>query len=68
MLDECYTTSLDSTYCDIVNYLLELTPENMEKLLCQNKMTYIFGKENTQWDVSHATKLIDEYVKLWNDW
>ena len=68
MLDECYTTSLDSTYCDIVIYLLKLTPNNIGKLLCQNEMTDIFGKENTQWDVSHATKLIDEYVNLWNDW
>ena len=66
--DECYTTSLDSTYCDVVNYLIELTPENMEKLFCQNEMTLMFGKENTQWDVPYATKLIREYVKLWNDW
>lgn len=66
--DECYTTSLDSTYCDVVNYLYELTPEKMGKLYCQNEITPMFGKENTQWDVSHAIKLIREYVKLWNDW
>jgi len=66
--DECYTTSLDSTYCDVVNYLYELTPEKMEKLYCQNEITPMFGKENTQWDVTHTIKLIGEYVKLWNGW
>lgn len=68
VVDECYTTSLGSTYCDVVNYLLKLTPNNIGKLLCQNEMTDMFGEKNTQWDVSHATKLIGEYANLWNDW
>ena len=66
--DECYTTSLDSTYCDVVNYLYELTSEKLEKLYCQNEITPMFGKDNTQWDVTHTIKLIGEYVKLWNGW
>lgn len=40
----------------------------METFICQNKIVYLFGAAQEQWNQDDARKFINECIILWNEW
>jgi hypothetical protein len=63
--DNLYRSSLQNTYCDIVNYLNGAV---LTGFSCRNGIVPLFGTSQEQWTETKARQLIASLVRLWNEW
>ncbi len=57
---EFNANSFRSALCNCLNWLCKY---DLQGLTCQNKITYLFGDEKTQWDLHDCKKFINEVIK-----
>lgn len=67
--DNNFGTSFQETYKNVVTWLdSQFASQNTSAFMCQNEISYLFGDESVQWDVSAAHNYVNHLIKLWNDW
>jgi hypothetical protein len=62
--DQLFTGRLQDCYVNIVNWL---SNANMERFVCQNEQTWLFGTESTQWNTDDASMLVYQLGWLWHN-
>lgn len=66
--DSLFSSNLRSTYIDVVNHLLSLSPQQLSQFLCQNRAQYLFGDTPEQWDIPSALVFVKALERLWDNW
>ncbi|MBM4056236.1 MAG: nucleotidyltransferase [Planctomycetes bacterium] len=60
-----FGTSYQDTFCNIVNCL---NKADLDKFVCQNGQSKLFGMTPEQWDTKQAREFINNLIALWNNW
>ncbi len=62
-------TYFSGDYSTVVPSVLSyLSSVSLEKFVCQNKQTSLFGINSDQWNVADAKETITALIQLWNNW
>ena len=63
--DTCFGRGFQDTYYAVVKWLNEAT---LAGLVCQNEQLALFGNAHEQWSTASASTILNEFIKLWNNW
>ncbi len=63
--DEDFGTNYQDTFCNVVNWLDEVSLENF---ICQNEQLKLFGMTPEQWNIDQAKEFIQNLISLWDNW
>lgn len=66
--DSLFSSNLRSTYIEVVNYLLSLSPQQLSQFTCQNRVMLLFGDTPEQWNISEAIAFVRALERLWDNW
>lgn len=67
--NENFHTNYETTFVNVLNWLLRLTPAQKNELLCANHQYYLIrdGAKNC-WTDAHYQAFLNAIVRLWNNW
>ena len=63
--DAKFGINYQNTFVNVINWLAEA---DFNDLVCQNEQLLLFGSIPEQWSIENANGLIQNLVRLWNNW
>jgi len=66
--NETFKKSHDDTVLAILQWLHDLTDEQLDKLVCQNELFYLIRDVPDLWKLADAKAFRNAAIKAWNDW
>ena len=65
--DQYVNNNYSQTLFNILKWLGD-NRNNLSTFICQNRIIYLFGAAQEQWDQDDARNFINECIILWNEW
>ena len=67
--DSLYGRTYQLTFLSALNWLIEhLENNSVAEFTCQNRIDFIFGSKETQWNIQHAALFLRSLVTMWSNW
>lgn len=65
VLATCFEPTKQGTYVSTVNWL---QAQDKQRFVCGSELVWLFGPTPEQWEIPSADRVIDAWVRLWNEW